>query len=135
MSAKAIEKLQSEMAKDTANSYIQVVGGFLIQHLEQNPQDAEKIHAKENIPVGEKMLVEDKTIAKSLEEMKKVASKKKVGNCAVLTDQEGFAAVLKYFGIGTEPAEYVPKPVESVTEKAKSVTSSTSFDISLEDLL
>jgi len=119
---KAIEKLQSEMTQNNANSYIQVVGGFLLQHLSENPQDSEKI------------LGTDKTIGKSLAEMQKEAGKKKVGNCAVLTDQEGFAVVLKYFGIDTKPSEYVPKPVENVTEKPKSVTSATNFDIKLEDL-
>jgi hypothetical protein len=123
MPTKAIEKIKSEMTKNNTNSYIQAVGGFLLQHLESNPQDAEKI------------LVADKTVGKSLDEMRKAAQKKKVGSCAVLTDQEGFAIVLKYFGIDTKPSEYVPKPVESVTEKVISNDKSNYFDIKLEDLL
>ena len=123
MLTQAIEKLRSEMTQNNANSYIQVVGGFLVQHLENNPQDAEKI------------LVADKTIGKSLDKMRKAAEKKKVGNCAVLTDQDGFEVVLKYFGIDTKPSAYVTKPVEYVTEKPKSVTSSNGFDVNLDDLL
>jgi len=121
MPSKAIEKLRTEMAQNTANSYIQVVGGFLLQHLESHPQDAEKI------------LVTDKTIAKSLDEMRKAAGKKKVGSCAVLTDQEGFLVVLKYFNIKGEPAApvntNVPTPVPELTKPT------IDFDVRLEDLL
>lgn len=104
----AKQKLKTEMDQNLNNPYIQTVGGYLLQHLEQNPAAAEKI------------MQTDKTIAKSLDEMKKEAEKKKVGNCAVLTDQEGFAIVLKYFG---------------VDGKTTSPAKSTAFDISLEDLL
>ena len=123
MLEQAISKVRAEMTQNNANSYIQVVGGFLLDHLDKNPQDAEKI------------LVADKTIGKSLDEMRKAAEKKKVGNCAVLTDQDGFEVVLKYFGINTKPSAYVTKPVENVTEKPKNVTSSNDFDVNLDDLL
>lgn len=123
MSAKAIEKLKSEMTKNTNNSYVQVVGSFLLQHLSENPQDAEKVLGK------------DKTIAKSLNEMRKVAGKKKVGNCAVLTDQEGFSVVLKYFNIEGKPAA----PVNSISpipaSEPEPTKPTTSFDVQLEDLL
>lgn len=118
----AISKIQSEMNQSANNPYIQVVGGFLLQHLEANPESAEKIMAT------------DKTIGKSLEEMRKAAQKKKVGNCAVLTDQEGFEVVLKYFGIepgqtraATAVIKHEPIPA---TEKP-----SVTFDVKLEDLM
>jgi len=118
----AIAKIKAEIEKGKNNSYIQVVGGFLLQHLDKNPQDAEKI------------LTEGKTIGKSLDEMRKEAEKKKVGNCAVLTDQEGFAVVLKYFGIEgivTTPAQVAatatPAPTPPVAESV--------FDVKLDDLL
>lgn len=108
---KALSKLNAEMEEKKDNPYVQVVGKFLVNYLDMNPEAAEKI------------LAGDKTIAKSLDEMRKVAEKKKVGNCAVLTDQEGFEVVLKYFGIkdkvpGTEPVKSKPD-----------------FDVKLEDLL
>ncbi|MHB1167053.1 MAG: hypothetical protein ACYC4E_00155 [Carboxydocellales bacterium] len=114
----AITKLKTEIEQSKNNPYIQIVGGFLLQHLDANPQDAEKIMAA------------DKTISKSLDAMKKEAQKKKVGNCAVLTDQEGFSAVLKYFGIdGIIPATVTtPKPVVEAQP-------ANDFDIRLEDLL
>lgn len=123
MIAKAIEKLQSEMTQNTTNPYIQVVGGFLLQHLAENPQDAEKI------------LVADKTIAKSLGEMQKEAAKKKVGSCAVLTDQEGFAVVLKYFGIKGAPVAMVAPTAAPVSPVPTLEKPTTSFDVRLEDLL
>jgi hypothetical protein len=113
----AIAKISVEIQKEK-NPYVQAVGGFLLQHLDKNPQDAEKI------------LVQDKTILKSLDAMKKEAEKKKVGNCAVLTDAEGFAVVLKYFGIDGQvvlPEAPVPVPTTSKT--------SSDFDVKLDDFL
>jgi len=109
---RALDKLKAEM-DSSKNPYVQVVGAFLVQHLGKNHQDAEKI------------LVADKTIAKSLDAMKTEASKKKVGNCAVLTDAEGFGVVLKYFGI--EAAADVQVPAAPVPKPA------VEFDVKLED--
>lgn len=95
----AIKKLEAEMASNT-NPYIQAVGAFLVDHLNKSPKDAEKF------------LVADKTILKSLDAMKSAAEKKKVGNCAVLTDQEGFAIVLKYFGIDGQAPTAAQKAIE-----------------------
>ena len=110
---KARSKIKAEMEHNSNSTYIKVVGNFLLQHLEAHPDAAEKI------------LVEDKTITKSLAEMRKVAEKQKNGNVAVLTDQEGFAVVLQYFGITTAPVK-----TELVPEKA-----TVDFDVRLEDLL
>lgn len=121
----AIAKLQAEMDKNKQNPYIKVIGDFLIQHLEGTPGSAEKI------------LNKDKTIGKSLDEMRKAAEKKKVGNCAMLTDEEGFGIVLKYFGVNgavSKPdrkAEAAEKP--EITGKSSS--KDIDFDIKLEDLI
>jgi len=127
MPSKAIGKLQSEMTQNNTDSYIQVVGAFLLQHLEQNPKDAEKI------------MVTDKTIGKSLEQMRKEASKKKVGSCAVLTDQEGFEVVLKYFGIkATTPASAraaAPIITSDNVQPNPSEPKSNNFNVNLEDFL
>ena len=115
MYQQAVLKLQSEIEQSKNNPYVQVVGSFLLGHLESNHQDAEKI------------MTVDKTITKSLDEMQKAAAKKKVGNYAVLTDQEGLGIVLKYFGI--DSAVNIPVPA-AVPQKSK-----VDFDISLDDLL
>lgn len=107
MLEKAIEKLKKEM-ESNKDACIQRIGNFLLEQLNVNPAASEKI------------LAQDKTIVKSFNEMRKAAEKKKVGNCAVLTDQEGFDIVLKYFGIDKEP----------VKEKAD-----IDFDLKLEDIL
>ena len=123
MLQKAVSKVRAEMTANKTNQYIQVVGEFLIQHLTARPEDAEKV------------LNPDKTIAKSLGEMRKEAEKKKVGNCAVLTPSEGFNFVLKYFGIkGKSAANNVPAPMP-VAAPAEPIKETPSFDIRLEDLL
>lgn len=127
MLAKAIEKLKSEMTKNISDVYIQEIGGCLVHHLNQNPQDAEKI------------LVSDKTIGKSLDEMRKTAMKKKSGNFAMFTPEEGFKIIMKYFGIvATAPTTaQASAPIASakVIQASSSGSQENSFDIKLEDLL
>lgn len=105
MQAEAITKLRSEINRSN-NPAVQVIGQFLLQHLEQNPEDAGTI------------LQTDKTIAKSLEAMRKAAEKKKVGSMAVLTDAEGFAIVLDYYK-SEAPVEEAPKPAAAPKTKGK----------------
>ncbi|SFH36460.1 hypothetical protein SAMN05660649_04914 [Desulfotomaculum arcticum] len=119
----AMTKIRSEITQNPNNPYVQVVGEFLIKHLEANPEAAEKI------------INQDKTIRKSLDEMRKVAEKKKVGNCAVLSDQEGFTVVLKYFDIDEDAALPVPAAAPVVSPPAAAVLSSVDFDVKLDDLL
>ncbi|MFS8214787.1 hypothetical protein [Paenibacillus sp. S29] len=112
----ATKKLKAEMDK-SKNKYVKVIGEFLLQHIQGNPQDADKL------------LDKDKTIAKSLNAMRKAAEKVKEGNMAMLSDAEGFAVVLEYFGIDGE--SQVVQTVSTVPSKP----SVASFDVSLEDLL
>ena len=125
---KAIKKIKDEIDNNKNNSYVEVVGIFLIDTLNKNPEAAEKFMDK------------DKTILKSLELMKKEAMKKKLGNCAVLADQEVFAIVLKYFGID-EPSEINKVSETNKTEEIKNniaeekSKNDIDFDINLEDLL
>lgn len=95
----AVKKLKDEMKKDKA-SYIQVVGKFLLEHLKKEPAFADKVTAA------------GKSIKGSLETMRSVAEKQKVGNVAVLSDEEGFAAVLDYFN--TEEKKPVAKEEKKV---------------------
>ena len=121
---KAIAKIDAEMSQNNNDSYIQVVGSFLLQYIKSNTDDAGKI------------LTTDKTIAKSLEAMKQAASQKKVNNCAVLTDQEGFIIVLKYFGIDAAAPVSAPVTIEqSIPKPDVEKNASIDFDIKLEDLL
>jgi len=118
----AIDKIRAEMTANANNPYVQVVGTFLLQRLEANPQSAAGI------------LDADKTIAKSLDAMRKEAEKKKVGNCAVLTDAEGFAVVLKYFGIeGAVTAVPSTSPLSQASMTP--VSHGSDFDVKLDDFL
>ena len=118
MIEQARNKLWAEMEAD-GNPYIHVVGHFLLKHLDSHPGSADKIMA------------EGKTIIKSLTHMETEAKKRKVGTCAVLTDEEGFAIVLEYFGIDAA----VTGPQDALAAPTAPAATSTSFDINLEDLL
>ena len=67
----AMDKLRAEMEQNKNNPFYQVVGNFLLGHLQQNPGAAEKI------------LVDGKSIKGSLDAMQAEARKKQVNNCAV----------------------------------------------------
>lgn len=106
----AIKKLTDEMESNQNVGYIQAVGQMLLSYLQSHPAAADKI------------LASGKTIAGSLAEMKKEAEKKKSGGVAVLSDQEGFAVVLKYFDIdGPAAAPAAVRPAR--------------LDVDLDDLL
>lgn len=83
----AIDKIRDEMAKKASGRYVQVVGEYLTAHLQHNPDAADAI------------LADGKTIAGSLDAMKKEAQKHREGNVAVLDDATAFGIVLGYFGI------------------------------------
>lgn len=122
MKEKAIAKLKGEMNSSQANSYVTIIGGFLLRYIEVNPHDSEKI------------LDDKKTIAGSLNEMMKVAKGKKQGNFAVLTDAEGYEIVGKYFGFTGKitPAMMIPEMnTVPVIEAKKAVP----FNVKLEDFL
>jgi hypothetical protein len=93
MIAKAIEKIETEMKQHEKDRSIQSIGNFLLQQLSKNPENAEKII---NI---------DKSIAKSMDYMRKevektiIKAKKTGGITCMITDAEGFEIVLKYYGI------------------------------------
>lgn len=116
----AIAKLKSEIEANKNNSYISVVGDFLVQHIQAYPEEAGKV------------LAEGKTIGKSLDAMRQEAEKKKNGNVAVLTDAEGFAVVLKYFDMAPVSREAVIQHTVASSPKSKPIVD---FDVRLEDLL
>lgn len=121
MSEQARSKLKAEMDQNKNNSYVQVVGDYLIAHLDKYPQDAAKINA------------DGKTILKSLDEMRKAASKKKTGNCVVLAPQEGFDIVIKYYGIKESSGLPAAPPRQTAAPKPKS--REIDFDVNLDDFL
>lgn len=91
----AIDKLRDEMAEKANDAYVSYVGEELTKHLTAHPAEAEKI------------LNNGKTIAGSLEALKKYAGNHKTGNMAVIPPDEGMRIVIEYFGITS--AEHVEK--------------------------
>lgn len=122
MIERAIKKINDEIKKEN-NPYVKVIGQYLLSIVKNNEDAAEKV------------IAEEKSIMKSLEEMRKEAEKVKVGNMAMLSDEEGFAIVLKYFGIGKEENINIDA-VKVIDFKAKKEEKKEDvLDISLDDYL
>ena len=100
MKDQAIAKIKAEMASDNS-AYVQVIGAMLIDHVQRHPA--------ESVPA---VLADGKTLKDSLEAMRSAARKKASGGFAVLTDGEGFAEVIKYYGITTGAAEAPAAPAK-----------------------
>lgn len=97
MLQEALKKIQTELAEKAKDKYVQVIGAFLIDHIRNHPEHAALI------------LTNGKTIAGSLSAMKEEARKNQSNGVGILTDEEGFAVVLKFFGVEVKQPE---KPVE-----------------------
>lgn len=108
MIQQALQKIQAELAEKPNDKYAQVIGGFLMKHLREHSEHAQYI------------LTEGKTITGSLNAMREEARKHQKNGVGVLTDEEGFAVVLKYYGInphGTVPAAAAaPKITTSIDD-------------------
>jgi len=109
MLQQALQKIQREVTDNPDNGYISYIGAELIKFIRSNEDKASLF------------LADDKTIQGSLLAMRKVAEKKKSGNMAVLTPDEGMTIVLEYYGIQKQIAE--PEPVAA------------GFSLNVDDLL
>lgn len=96
MLEQAIMKINKEI-EEKDRRYITVVGNFLKDYLKIDPTAAEKI------------MNENKTIEKSIRSMREAANEQKVDNVAVLTKEEGFEIVLRYYEIDpVDPTNDLP---------------------------
>ena len=86
MIEQAIAKINEEMQKDPSNSYLEIIGQHVIDQC-----------GNEN--VANAVMNEKKTLAGAMKEVMTVAKTKTHGNYAVLTDDEVFEIVEKYFKI------------------------------------
>lgn len=114
----AIEKIRDEMAANTNSAYVQVVGDFLLSFLDKRPEAADKI------------LTDGKTLKGSLAAMRAEAQKHQTDGCGVLTPDEGFAIVLKYYEIDSKP---LPRP--AVALPTAPAPKASGFNVDLDDLL
>jgi hypothetical protein len=83
MLLEANQKLLTEM--EQGKKYVKVIGQFLTDHLKKNPADAAAI------------MTDGKTVKGSIDAMQQEANKAENGG--MLSDPEGYAVVLEYFGI------------------------------------
>ena len=88
MLEKATEKLTNEMTSNPTQPYVQVVGQYLLNHLEAQPEHADNI------------LAEDKTILKSLDVMRRFAERKKVGTLRYSRTTKGLPLYSNTSGVG-----------------------------------
>ena len=104
---KAIEKIKAEMEQKKDNAYIQAIGDYLLKQVEINRDAAEKI------------VNENKTIETSLKEVEKVARKKAIGGCAVMSDAEVFKIVREYYVFEAVQDKFIQVEVEEIKEEIK----------------
>lgn len=105
MIERAIERIKREMKQKKDNSYIQAIGDYLLKQVEINRDAAEKI------------CNEKKSIEKSLKEVEKVARKKAVAGCAVLSDNEVFKIVREYYQFEAVQDKFIQVEVEEIKEQ------------------
>lgn len=105
MIERAIGKIKKEMEEKKDNSYIQAIGDYLLKQVEINRNAAEKICNG------------TKTIEKSLKEVEKVAKKKAVAGCAVLSDSEVFKIVREYYQFEAVQDKFIQVEVDEIKEQ------------------
>lgn len=105
MIERAIERIKREMKQKKDNSYIQAIGDYLLKQVEINRDAAEKICNG------------TKTIEKSLKEVEKVARKKAVAGCAVLSDSEVFKIVREYYQFEAVQDKFIQVEVDEIKEQ------------------
>ena len=105
----AIEKINSEMQKSPNNTYIEIIGQYVIDRCAAPACD-------------EAVAVEGKTLSEAMKLVESAAKKQKQGSVAVLSPSEVFGIIDKYFGIPTNESaqlkaigiDVAPKPANNV---------------------
>lgn len=121
---KAIEKINSEMQKNPADAYTEIIGQYIIDRCEEQA-------------VADKVAADGKTLKKAMDAVMTKARAAKKGDVAVLTPAVVFGAVDNYFGIATNTAAQIkaiqggaPTPTPALTP-----VPSNKINLSLEDFL
>ncbi len=89
MKEEAIKKINDEMQKNPDNKYIEIIGQYIIDKCG-------------NEEMAKAVLAEGKTLAGCLKAIEAIAKKKAVNSVGVVTEEEAFAEVHKYFGVSKE---------------------------------
>lgn len=88
---KAIEKINTEMQKNPADAYTEIIGHYIIDRCEDQA-------------VADKVAADGKTLKGAMDAIMQKAQAAKKGNVAVLTPATVFGAVDAYFGIQADTA-------------------------------
>ena len=86
----AIKKINTEIQKEPSNRYLALVGEHIIDNITSEA-------------AAEKVLKEEKTLAKALGGIQNKASKQKTGKCAVIEDSVVYGWAREYFGLTANP--------------------------------
>lgn len=119
MIEKAIEKIKEEMEKNKT-PYVQAIGNYVLTQIEINLECAKEV-------VDEK-----KTLEEAFKKVTEEARKKAVNNCAVLTDEEVFKIVAKYYEF-TNEQQNATKVV--IVEQVEKKEEHKNFAVDLKSLL
>lgn len=97
----AIEKINGEMQKSPDDRVLEAIGHYLIDRI--TDADAEKVR--------------DKTLKGAVEKMRSAAQKVARGGVGVLTDEEGFAIVRRYFVLRDDALKKAEAEMEERIER------------------
>lgn len=103
----AIEKINTEMQKRPDDLYMEIIGHYIIDRCGADEACEKKASA------------EGKTLTGAMAAVRNAAQKKAVNNCAVLTPNEVFSNIDKYFGF---PADTRAQDRAMVSVSSASVT-------------
>lgn len=118
-------KIKNEINKSN-DPYIKTIGKYLLNNIEINKETAKKINNGE------------KTLKKSLEEVKKIAKGKAINGCAVMEDEEVYKIVKDYFGLVAVQDKIIQVEAEEIKEKHninQGKVIDVNFNVRLEDFM
>jgi len=117
----AIAKINAEMQKDPDNTYLEIVGHYIIDRCAE--------------PAVTAAVNGGKTLAGAMEAITSVARKKVSSKCAVMRDAEIFDAIDKYLGVGKNHEARAKSKREVDGGEAYEANPPKLLDLSFEDLL
>lgn len=95
MIEQAIEKINIEMQKNPSDKYTEVIGHYCIDRVTNE--------------TAEKFLADGKTLKGALDAVKAVARKNAQNSVCIMSDDEVFSEVNKYFGLSDVATVTAPK--------------------------
>ena len=115
MKEKAIDKLRDEMASETKNPGVAVLGEIMTEKLLSQPEIAGKI------------LTEGKTLAGAFEQIRTYARTIAKNGCAYVDDQKAMAILCAYYGIAAPDLE-TPSARHAIPHAEKQADSALDLD-------